>query len=208
MPRQRRVYVPEFSLHVHHRGINCAAIVGSDRDYERLLLLIARAVARHGVRVHAFAIMKTHYHMVVTPFAEGTLAKAMQEIGIRYTLYFNRQYGRIGTIWNDRYSAHLIDTEFYWYNCVRYVELNPLAAHIVAEPEAYRWTSYRVHAWGEVSDWLVPHPLYAALGPTAEARQAAYRRMCSVPLTESELALIRRPRRILTEAGSEVGVGG
>ena len=193
MPRPPRIYIPDVSQHVFQRGINHAAIVRNDGDNERLLELIIRAMGRRGVALHAYALMSTHYHMIVTPPAEGVLAKAMQDIGLRYTRFFNRQYGRIGTMWNARYSAILLDNEAYWYNCLRYVELNPLAAHIVSAPEAYRWSSYRFHALGESCDWLTPHTLYLALGQTPEARQAAYRAMCSIPLTEAELMLQRRP---------------
>jgi putative transposase len=193
MPRPPRIYIPDISLHVFQRGINHAAIVNNDRDHERLLEFIVRATARRGVSVHSFALMKTHYHLIATPPAEGVLAQTMQEIDQRYTRYFNRRYGRIGTIWNERYSAILLDNERYWYNCMRYVELNPLAAHIVSTPEAYRWSSYRVHALGEPCEWLTPHPLYLALGPTPEVRQAAYRAMCAIPLTDAEITLQRRP---------------
>jgi putative transposase len=118
----------------------------------------------------------------------------MQEIGKSHTRYFNRKYGRIGTMWNERYGAILLDDERYCYNCLRYVDLNPVAAHIVSAPEEYRWSSYRVHALGEACGWLTPHPLYLALGSTAEERQLAYRAICAVPLTEDELTLQRRPR--------------
>jgi putative transposase len=193
MPRPPRIYIPDVSLHVFQRGINHAAIVGHEGDNERLLELIIRAMDRRGVGLHAYALMSTHYHMIVTPPAEGVLAQAMQEIGLRYTRFFNRKYGRIGTMWNERYSAVLLDNESYWYNCFRYLELNPLAAHIVSAPEAYRWSSYRFHAQGESCDWLTPHRLYLALGKTPELRQAAYRAMCAIPLTDAELTLQRRP---------------
>jgi len=193
MPRPPRIYIPDVSLHVFQRGINRAAIVGNEPDRERLLATIVRAAGRRGVRLHAFAVMSTHYHLVVTPPSEGALAKVMQEIGLRHTRYFNRQYGRIGTLWNERYSAILLADERYWYNCLRYVELNPVAAHMVSTPEAYRWSSYRVHALGASCEWLTPHPLYLALGPTAETRQTAYRAMCAIPLTDAELTLQRRP---------------
>ena len=195
MARPRRIYVPGLSVHVFQRGINRACIVANASDYERLLTLIAEAAAGHGVEVHAFALMTTHYHLVVTPAAEGVLSRAMQEINGRYTRYFNRQYGRIGTLWNERYGAVLLHDERYWFNCLRYVELNPLNAHIVAAPEAYRWSSYRVHALGEACQWLTAHPLYVALGSTAETRQGAYRAMCAIPLTVAELTLQRRPPR-------------
>jgi putative transposase len=193
MPRPPRVYIPDVSVHVFHRGINQSTIVRDEYDNEQLLGLIAAAAARHSVGVHAFALMTTHYHLMVTPPGEGVLAHTMQEIGHRYTRYFNRKYGRIGTMWNEPYSAILLDHERYWYNCLRYVDLNAFAAHMVSAPEDYRWSSYRVHALGESCEWLTPHPLYLALGPTAEVRQMAYRAMCAIPLTEAELELQRRP---------------
>jgi putative transposase len=193
MPRSPRIYIPDVSLHVFHRGINHDTIVRDEFDHEQLLRLIVRATVRHGVGVHAFALMRTHYHLVVTPPDEGILPRTMQKIGVGYTRYFNRKYGRIGTMWNERYSAILLDDERYCYNCLRYVDLNPFAAHVVSAPEDYRWSSYRVHALGEACEWLTPHPLYLALGPTAGVRQTAYRAMCAVPLTEAELTLQRRP---------------
>ena len=130
-------------------GSITAAIVADEHDRDRLLEFIAMAADRHGVSVHAFSLMTTHYHLVVTPSGEVVLAKTMQVISSRYTRYFNRKYERIGTIWNERYGAILLEDERYWYNCLRYVELNPVAANMVAAPEAYRWSSYRVHALGD-----------------------------------------------------------
>lgn len=189
MPRPPRIYTPDVSLHVFQRGLNYGSIVEDDDDRDHLLRLIPRAASRHGVGVHAFALMTTHHHMVVTPTAPAALPKMMQELGIRYTRYFNRKYGRIGTIWNERYGAILLEDERYWFVCLRYVELNPYNARMVATPEAYRWTSYRVHAFGERCEWLTSHPLYEALGRTAAERQTAYRAICAIPFTDEELTL-------------------
>lgn len=204
MPRPPRIYVPGLSLHVFQRGINRAPIFSAEHDCERLLQMIMTAASAHGLDVHGYALMTNHYHLVVTPKAEGVLTRVMREINSRYVRYYNRKYGRIGTLWNERYGAVLLDNERYWFTCLRYVELNPVRAHMVTTPEAYRWSSYRVHAHGEPAGGLVPHHLYVALGPNSEARQAAYRAMCSIPLTEAELTLQRRPP--LTVAASENGV--
>ena len=83
--------------------------------------------------------------------------------------------------------AVLLDDERYWYTCLRYVDLNPFRAHIVSAPEESRWSSYRVHAFGEDCDWLTLHPLYLKLGSTPQERQAAYRALCDRPLTDDEL---------------------
>jgi len=137
--------------------------------------------------------MTTHYHLIVTPTGKYLLAKAMQEVGIRYTRYFNRKYGRTGTLWNERYGATLLQDERYWYTCLRYVELNPFLAQMVTAPEDWRWSSYRAHAFGEPCEWLTLHPLYFRLGPTAKIRQEAYRAICGIPLSDEEIELQRHP---------------
>jgi hypothetical protein len=87
----------------------------------------------------------------------------------------NKKYGRTGTLWDGRYRDPIVAEERYFFTCLRYIEHNPVKARMVIRPEDYRWSSYRFHAYGEPSAWLVPHPLYLALGKTAKERQAAYR---------------------------------
>jgi putative transposase len=193
MSRRPILYVPDLSVHVFPRGINGGAIVHDESDHEHLLHVIVNAARHHAVEINAFALMTTHYHLIVTPTCEGALAKSMQEIGIRHTRYVNRKYGRRGTLWNERYGAALLHDERYWYTCLRYVELNPHRAHMVVAPEDSRWSSYRTHAFGEPCDWLTPHPLYIRLGATANARQEAYRAMCQIPLTDDEVDKQRHP---------------
>lgn len=195
MARRPPLFVRGLSVHVFPRGINKGAIVRDDSDYERLLRSIILATRRYEVEINAFALMTTHYHLIVTPTTETGLAKSMQSIGGRHTKYFNRKCGRIGTIWNERYGAALLDDEFYWYNCLRYVDLNPFRAHVVAAPQDSKWSSYRFHASGEPCDWLVPHPLYIRLGQTAKLRQEAYRAMCAVSLTDEEIDAQRHSPR-------------
>jgi REP-associated tyrosine transposase len=193
-PRTRtRIYIPDASVHVFPRGVNHAEIVREDVDYERLLQILVKAARVYDVAIHAFALMMTHYHLIVTPSGEDRLSSMMQVAGSRYTRYFNRRHGRIGPLWNERYGAVSIQDERYWYTCLRYVDLNPFRAHAVAVPEDSRWSSYRFHAFGERQDWLTPHPLYLRLGPTAELRQTAYRTICGVPLTDEELEEQRHP---------------
>jgi putative transposase len=201
MPRRtrNRIYIPGLSEHVFPRGVNHATIARDDDDHQRLLEIIIEAASAYGVAIHAFALMATHYHLIVTRPGEGQLGRMMQVAGSRYTRYFNRRQGRIGTLWNERYGSLPIQDERYWYNCLRYVDLNPFRAHIVAAPEDSSWSSYRFHAFGERRDWLTPHPLYLQLGATAPLRQAAYRAICGIPLTDEELEEQRHPPRVTVD---------
>jgi putative transposase len=159
-------------------------------DYEVFLAFLKRAAAGRHVSLHAFVLMTTHVHLIATPHQPASLSKMMQELGVHYVRYFNRHYERTGTMWNDRYKAFLLDTEAYWLTCLRYVEQNPVRAGMVKTPADYPWSSYPAHAFGRWSDWLVPHHVYSALGRTSGERQEAYRSLCSVLLTEDQMAVV------------------
>jgi len=197
-----RVHLPGISLHVIRRGNNRCAIVGDDDDHAALLRIVKAASGEWGVAVHAFVLMTTHYHLIVTPSRENAWSRMMKAVGEQYVRYYNTRYDRIGTLWAGKPRGILLLDETRWLTCLRYVEQNPWRANMVSTPESYAWSSCRVHALGEPSDWLVPHPLYVALGATPAERQMAYRAICNVKLTEDELAEQRHPPRVI--AVSEV----
>ena len=84
MPRKPRIFIPDVSVHVIHRGNNRGAIVRDDADRAVFVALLRRTVARHGLRVHGYALMDTHYHMLVTPPDPVCLPATMTEFGGRY----------------------------------------------------------------------------------------------------------------------------
>jgi putative transposase len=196
MARRPRIFIPDISVHVIQRGINRGAIVRDNTDREVFIAFLRRAAQQHGLSVHGFALMDNHAHLLVTPPDAGSLPATMKELGGRYVHYFNRRHDRIGTLWSARYRGLLIHDERYWLTCLRYVEQNPVRAGMVRTPDAFAWSSFRFHALGAESDWLAPHWRYLELGSTPEERQAAYRAICGLPVTQAEMVeqrLIWRP---------------
>jgi putative transposase len=196
----RRIYLPGVSVHVIRRGNNRMSIFGDDEDREVFLTILRWAAEMCDLWMHALVLMTNHFHFIATPQNEKALPKTMKRLGERYARHFNRKRGRSGTIWGARHRALLITDEVYFLTCLRYVEQNPVRAQMVSRPEAYRWSTYGVHALGEPSGWLVPHAVYLGLGSNPEERQAAYRALCGAMLTEAQLASIRyaevaRPQR-------------
>jgi REP-associated tyrosine transposase len=191
MGRGIRIFQPQISLHIIRRGINRGAIFENDADYEFFLALLEFTAGRRGVDVHVYGMMTNHYHLMVTPRTPSALPEMMRDLGREYVLGYNRKYDRIGTLWSGRYRALAITDERYWLTCLRYIEQNPVRAKMVGHPGDYKWSSYRAHGLGESVPWLAPHPLYLALGPTAEDRQAAYRALCGESVNEAELTRLR-----------------
>jgi putative transposase len=116
----------------------------------------------------------------------------MQALGRRYVRYFNERHGRTGTLWEGRYRSTLIDSERYFLQCSRYIEMNPVRAGLVPSPGDYCWSSFRNNAEGRPDPLVHEHPVYLALGRTVSARRDAYGALFSTPLASSELDAIRR----------------
>ena len=131
MPRLSRYFVSNQPLHVIQRGNNRQPIFARKTDFQFFLDLLHDAIDRHGLAVHAYALMSNHLHLLVTPERGDSVGKALQSIGRRYVQYFNRAQGRTGTLWEGRYKATLIDSERYLLTCYRYIELNPVRAGMV-----------------------------------------------------------------------------
>ena len=195
MPRQPRCYVPGVSCHVTQRGNNRSPIFRASSDYDVFLVFLRWSFEHVGVAIHAYALMTNHLHLLVTPETDTSLPSAMRALGFRYVQYFNRRYSRSGGLWEGRYRSALILDERYWMTCMRYVELNPLRAGIVARPEHHRWSSYAHHAFGEPNSIVTDHALYLALGRSPDARELAWREICDQKMTLQELAHIRRSIR-------------
>jgi len=155
-------------------------------DHHVFLHFLSILVARFELQIHAFAVMSTHDHLILTPPGE-VLPTAMKSLATRYTKYFNAKYARSGTIWMGRYRAKLIRDEPYALTCLRYVDQNPVRASLAARPEQYRWSSHTAYASGMFPPWLTPHPAYIGLASTPLARQQAYRALFDKPLSEAEL---------------------
>jgi len=174
MARLPRLTVPGYAHHLIQRGNNRQAIFAGDADRQFLLDLLTEHAKACEVAVHAYVLMDNHFHLLVTPSTGQGLAQMMQAVGRRYVRYFNDRQKRTGTLWEGRFKSSLIQSERYLLACMAYIDLNPVRAGMVAQPSDFRWSSYAHHTGQRVEPWLMPHPLFWALGNTPFSRERAY----------------------------------
>lgn len=191
MARLLRFVLPGQPQHVIVRGNNRTEIFCADADYLFYLEKLQQACEKHNCLLHAYVLMTNHLHLLITPQEEDSIGKAMQMLGRYYVQYYNYTYQRTGTLWEGRYKATLIDTETYLLTCMRYIELNPVRADMIAHPSEYPWSSYRRNALGHPNELLIPHQEYMRLGKSEEERQSAYRQLFKHRISESSLEEIR-----------------
>ncbi len=191
MARLPRCCVPGVPLHLIQRGNNRQVIFADDADFIYFRDCLLDAAHGEGLAIHGYVFMPNHLHLLATPAAEASAGRTLQSVGRRYVQHFNQRYRRTGTLWEGRYKSTVIDAEDYLFACMRYIELNPVRAGMVAHPRDYAWSSYRAHADGERDDLLTDHKLYRRLGSDAASRRAAYRLLFRAALGEELLAEIR-----------------
>jgi putative transposase len=144
MPRGPRLVVPGIPHHVTQRGNRRQQTFFSDEDY-RLYLKLLRYWSRQArTAVWAWCLMPNHVHLILVPAHADGLRAALGETHRRYTWAVNRREGWRGHLWQSRFSSFPMD-EAHLNACVRYVELNPVRAGLVARPEQWPWSSARAH---------------------------------------------------------------
>ena len=82
----------------------------------------------------------------------GRLPVFMKMLKQRFTMWYNRQHGRKGTLWEERYKSLLVQGDASSLLAVAaYIDLNPVRAEMVSDPKDYRWSGYGA-AVGGVTD--------------------------------------------------------
>jgi putative transposase len=191
MARKARFNLPGIPQHLIQRGNNREPCFFAESDYQRYLADLSEAADRNACRIHAYALMTNHVHVLVTPMSEHGLSHLMQDLGRKYVRYINQRYRRSGTLWEGRYKSSLIDSEAYLLTCMRYIELNPVRAHMVEHPGDYRFSSYACNAYGRNDRLVTPHPIYAALSADPTGRQEAYRELFGAQMESDLLHAVR-----------------
>jgi putative transposase len=191
MPNTRRFHLPSVPQHVVQRGNDRRPCFLVDADYTEFLLRLAGASRKYSVAIHAYALMPNHVHLLATPVDADGIGRLMQAVGSGYVRTYNARHGRTGTLWDGRYFGSLVGTDQYFWNCHRYIELNPVRAGIVTRPEDFRWSSHACNALARPDPVVTPHPSYLALAHRMGDVATSYRRMFAEALAESTVTEIR-----------------
>ncbi len=192
MARLPRLSVAGYPHHVIQRGNDRRAIFVDSSDQSRYLAALTDVAADQDLAIHAYVLMPNHVHLLMTPTEPLAIGTAMQALGRRYVRWFNDRHARTGALFEGRYRSTVVEADRYLLACMRYIELNPVRALLVAAPEHYQWSSYRHHTGLAIDPLITDHALYWQLGNTPFDRQAEYRRLFTNDAEAGEIDLIRR----------------
>ena len=144
MARLARVVAVDVAHHVTQRGNGRQFILASDAERIVYLHLLQQAVQLHPLSLVGYCLMSNHVHLVVIPRKAEALAKALKQAHGRYAAYWNTTHGSSGHAWQGRFYSCPLDEGHLW-EALRYAELNPVRAGMVAQPQEWKWSSAAAH---------------------------------------------------------------
>ena len=154
MSRPWRIEYQGALYHLLSRGNERSDIFIDETDRSRFLDTVSEMSERFDINIFAYVLMDNHYHLLVRTL-RANLKKAMQWFGTTYTLRFNRRHFRSGHLFQGRYKSIVIQNDAYLLQLSYYIHRNPQRAGIVKRLAGYRWSSYKVYAYGRTPPkWL------------------------------------------------------
>jgi putative transposase len=85
----------------------------AEQDYLEYLRCLKRAADNYGCKVHAYVLMTSHAHLLVTPEARESIGQLFQGLGRYYAPYVNDTYQRHGGLWEGRHKGNIIQFQSY-----------------------------------------------------------------------------------------------
>ncbi len=144
MPRSPRIAFENAFFHVFNRGLNKQEIFIDFHDYQRFLKRLEelRTRKRFDHAIYAYVLMPNHFHLLIQT-KKIPISKIMTSLLTSYSMYFNRKYKRVGTLFQNRFKSKLCDKDSYFLGASRYIHLNPIEAGLCLNLKDYPWSSYQ-----------------------------------------------------------------
>lgn len=160
-----KIFIPQAFYHVYNRGVEKRDIFLDDDDYAVFLNLLKRYLSNKPAKdtkgreyewlypdleLLAFCLMPNHFHLLLYQNNAAAITRLMRGVCTAYTMYFNRKYKRVGTLFQDRFKASHIQDDAYLQHISRYIHLNP------QDFENWSYSSLSYYLGNKSASWVRP----------------------------------------------------
>lgn len=176
-------YIPGGVYHIYNRGIEKKDIFLDEEDYKIFLYYLKSYLLPsdhpdhkklpytliygsdnfnlfNKIKLFAYCLMPNHFHLMLKQVDKNSVIEFMKRLSNAYTKYFNKKYKRIGSLFQGRYKAVIIDREEYFLHLSRYIHRNPLELLDEAENLInYPYSSYPAYLNKQQINWLNCGPI-------------------------------------------------
>lgn len=150
MPRKGRETSGTGIYHVMLRGINRQDIFGDDEDFWafiKILSAVQNKLEEHlatqttTCHIYAYCLMPNHVHLLLCE-KYWKVGDVMKSIASSYVFYYNKKYGRVGHLFQDRFKSEPCNNPEYFFTLFRYIHQNPVKTGLVKQAQDYKYSSW------------------------------------------------------------------
>lgn len=177
---KKSVFVDGHIYHVYNRGVDKRDVFLNDGDYRRFIHHLYELNDSKPVRnahyflnhktgnvearkiygtqerdvlvgILVFTLMPNHFHLMLRQVQEDGIVRFMQKLGTGYTMYFNKKYERVGSLFQGPFKAAHILEGSHFIHLPHYIHTNPLSLNNGSnDPNKY----LRDYKWSSFPDYI------------------------------------------------------
>jgi len=184
-----RNYIEGGIYHVYNRGVEKRQIFMDDQDYTVFLHILKRylippeksslqvaPVIQVGpvrrlpdcrqtnlykkIQLLCYCLMPNHFHLILKQATEKSIIEFIRRLTNSYIKYFNEKHKRVGTLFQGRYKATLVNKESYLLHLSRYIHANPRELFKnIDNFRKYSYSSYLDYLGDRHAQWVHPEEI-------------------------------------------------
>lgn len=93
------------------------------------------------IKILCYCLMPNHFHLLVQQLEDGGISKFMRKLSDSYTRFFNTKYERVGSLFQGKFKAKIVETDEYLLQLSKYIHRNPFPLPMW-EGRVYPYSSY------------------------------------------------------------------
>lgn len=178
-----KVYVENGYYHIYNRGVEKRTIFKNTQDHKVFLSYLKEYLSPREksenlkiifslqgesfkglprqpnnyykeIELIAYCLMPNHFHLLIKQISKNSMEKFIRSLATRYSMYFNKKYERVGSLFQGPYKAVLIKDDAYLLHLTRYLHLNPKE---YTNDLANAYSSYTDYLGLRKTSWVKPN---------------------------------------------------
>jgi len=131
-------------------------------DKDKALKLLRMNNFADEINLIAYCLMPNHFHFLLKQNSSNAIDRLMNSLGTRYTMYFNKKYKRVGSLYQSVYKAVQVESNEQLLYLSSYIHRNPLPEkQLFSQP-----SSLPEYLKNNKSEWIHPEIILSNFSKT------------------------------------------
>lgn len=136
----------------------------SYKEKDKLIKLLRLNNFAEEITLLAYCLMPNHFHFLIKQNHASSIDQFMQSLCTRYTMFFNRKYQRVGSLFQAVYKAVLITNDEQFLHLSRYLHKQALSSQ--GETLQEQPCSYPEYIGKRKTTWVHPEEILSFFSKT------------------------------------------